>query len=73
MNGFVKCTYCDLNYIRADEKFCYVCNPAKNGHSISDACVEQDRKIHEKSEECEINRKHMEAFYAYRYNRAPKC
>lgn len=73
MSKYIKCPNCELNYILEHEKCCKVCDPKMHGKLISDAEQEYEAYRNAKLEENNIRKQSMETYYAYRYNRSPKC
>ena len=73
MSKYVICPRCDLNYIQSGEKCCNVCDPKMRGKLASDAAEANEAYREAKLAEYEARKQSMEAFYAYRYNRSPRC
>lgn len=73
MTNYVKCPKCDLNYIQTNEKCCKVCDPKMRGKTITDIETNYETYRETKLKEYEARKHSMEAFYAYRWNRSPKC
>ena len=73
MSNYVKCPCCELNYITAEENCCKVCDPKMRGKLASDAEESYEVQRELKLQEYEAKKRSMEAFYAIRWNRSPRC
>ncbi|GHV00745.1 hypothetical protein FACS1894211_08810 [Clostridia bacterium] len=71
-NNYVKCPVCDLNYMHSGERCCEVCDPKAQGRLISTAAQADDEYRYTKLQEYDARKRSMEAYRAYRWNRAQR-